>query len=96
MIAPIKSRSFLLKKLLRVASALCIVAVLAVWLALGANLGWTKTSVSIQKTDEITGIEYSVQEARFVPGVEFLAGGIGIAFTIASVTFLPLFPKSQS
>ena len=96
MIAPMKSRSTLLKKLLRAASALCLVAVIAVWLALGANPGWTKTSVSIQKTDEITGIEYSVQEDRFVPGVEFLAVGIGIAFAIASVTFLPIFPKSQS
>jgi hypothetical protein len=91
-----KSRSTLLKKLLRAASALCLVAVLATWFALGANLGWTKTSVSTQKIDEITGIEYSVQQDRFVPGLEFLAVGIGTAFAITSVTFLPIFPKSQS
>jgi len=84
-----------LKKLIRSASVLLLITVVAVWFVLGAHLGWTKTSVSTQKIDEITGIEYPVFEDRFVPGVEFLAVGIGLALALASVTFLPIFPKNQ-
>jgi len=86
----------MLKKALRALAALCLLGVIATWFALGANRGWTKTSVAIPKIDEITGIEYSVSEARFIPGIEFLAIGIGLALTVAAITFLPIFTKSSS
>lgn len=44
------------------------------WYSKGANRGWTKTSVRIEKFDEITEIIYPEYEDRFVPGVEFPAG----------------------
>ncbi len=43
------------------------------WLGLGANRGFTKTSLPVPKTDEITGIAYTEYEKRFQPGIE-LAG----------------------
>ncbi|MFZ4597302.1 MAG: hypothetical protein ACOYNN_01535 [Terrimicrobiaceae bacterium] len=86
---------FPVPQILRAASILCLIATVATWFALGAHLGWTKTSVATQKIDEITGIEYPVFENRFVPGVEFLAAGIGLSFALAVVAFLPIFPKSQ-
>jgi hypothetical protein len=44
------------------------------WYSKGANRGWTKTVVHIEKIDEITEIPYVVEEKRFVPGIEFPAG----------------------
>lgn len=51
------------------------------WALKGANTGWTKTSVGVEKIDEITEISYVEYEDRFVPGIEFPVafGGIGVA-----------------
>jgi len=42
------------------------------WLALGANRGWTKTTVTRQK-DPVTDIDGPVVEKKFVPGIDLLA-----------------------
>lgn len=84
----------MLRKGIRIFSAVCLVGVLVAWLALGANRGWTKTSVATQNVDEITGIEFSVFENRFVPGVEFLAVGIGGSLVLAALSFLPNLKKT--
>ncbi len=59
---------------------------LALWLARGAHRGWTRTTVAVKTLDEITGIEAITYEDRFVPGVDFLGGGlaIGTALLVAS------------
>lgn len=52
----------------------------AVWISGGAHFGWTKTSVPVPFVDEVTGIEGTRWEDRFVPGVEFpAAGALGAA-----------------
>lgn len=50
------------------------------WALNGAHTGWTKTSVAIEKIDEITEIPYVEYEDRLVPGIEFPVafGGIGV------------------
>ncbi len=53
-------------------------ACLAVWIAGGAERGWTKTSVPTTFEDEITGIEGIRYEEKFVPGIEFPAAGIAL------------------
>ena len=54
--------------------ALCIAVIsLAGWGALGANRGWTTTTVDHQHLDLVTGLEYPVSENRFVPGIDLLA-----------------------
>ena len=47
-------------------------AAAALWLSLGANRGWTKTSIPLKKVDEVTGIEGVEYRKRFVPGIDFL------------------------
>ncbi|NDG70192.1 MAG: hypothetical protein EBY32_02605 [Proteobacteria bacterium] len=59
------------------------------WWFSGADMGWTKTYVTIPATDEITGIQYEVKQEKFVPGVDFVAAGIGLSFGIFAASFLP-------
>ena len=77
------------KKVLRAFSALLLLAALALWLAAGANRGWTKTSVPVKQTDEVTGITVDVYQKRFVPGIDFLgAAWLGSAILAgASILF---------
>lgn len=60
------------KKVLRLTAVLLVLAALALWGATGANRGWTKTTVPVQRTDEVTGITVDDYQKRFVPGVDFL------------------------
>ena len=53
-----------------------------VWIAGGARLGWTQTSVVAMQHDEITGIDYPVRQAAFRPGVE-----VPLLATATAVTF---------
>ena len=61
------------KTVCRAAAVLLFLAALVSWLATGAHRGWTKTSVPVQRTDEVTGISVSDYQKRFVPGIAFLA-----------------------
>lgn len=56
------------------------------WVVLGANTGWTKTSVPVTTIDEITGIESQTWEDRFLPGLEFLGGGLVVAAALGGVS----------
>lgn len=47
-------------------------ASLLIWLALGTNLGWTKTTVTRWEKDPVTEIEGPIIEKRFVPGIDLL------------------------
>ena len=75
--------------------ALCIAIItMALWAALGANRGWTKTSVTHKEVDSVTGLEYPVIENRFVPGIDLLA----FYWISAAVLFggsLIRFPRKQ-
>lgn len=85
------------RDMFRVASRLIALLVLAstlcVWVLLGAHQGWTKTSVAVEKTDEITGIVYPEIQKRFVPGVDFVAAGTAAAFVIAVIGLVQLRKK---
>jgi len=56
----------------RIALGLAVVVV-ASWLALGANRGWTKTTVTRWQKDPVTEIDGPVVEKRFVPGLDLVA-----------------------
>ena len=49
------------------------VVVAASWLALGANRGWTKTTVTRWEKDPVTEIDGPVVEKKFVPGLDLVA-----------------------
>lgn len=71
---------------LRLAAAAAFLAVLGVWTATGAHLGWTQTSKIVVQRDDITGIDFPVREKTFVAGIEVLAGGAGLAAALAAAS----------
>jgi hypothetical protein len=73
--------------LLRLLAVLLALGALALWLATGANRGWTKNRVEKRTVDEVTGIEGITYEDRFVPGIDFLAGTLVGAGALAGVSF---------
>ena len=76
-----------MRKAWRVASVFCAVISVAVWLALGANRGWTKTTRTRMEKDPVTEIEYPKVERRFSPGVELLGAGLVLSAVLAGVSF---------
>jgi hypothetical protein len=57
-------------------AAILILAAAGIWLAAGANRGWSKTSVPVKRTDEVTGITVDDYQKRFVPGIDFLGAAL--------------------
>jgi hypothetical protein len=76
------------KTVCRAAAVLLFLAALVSWLATGAHLGWTKTSVPVQRTDEVTGISVSDYQKRFVPGIDFLAAAFLGSGILAATSLL--------
>ena len=72
-----------MRRILRVIAALLAILCLAVWIALGANRGWTKTTSTRMEKDPVTEIEYPVIAKHFSPGIEVL--GIGLLASVALV-----------
>ncbi len=72
-----------------------VVAVIGFWAIKGAHTGWSQNRVPRSKTDEVTGIVYTVYENRYVPGIDLLAGGVGLAGALFAVSFL-LRPKNKT
>ena len=83
------------KRVLRIVAALLFLAALAVWVATGANRGWTKTSVPVKRTDEVTGITVDDYQKRFVPGVDFLGAALLGSVILAGASFLFRKAKQQ-
>ncbi len=81
-------------KTLRIVALMIALTVLLWWLLAGANRGWTKTSVAVTTVDEVTGIEGIAYVKRFVPGVDFLGGGLLGAGFLAALSVW--FRKTQS
>lgn len=65
-----------MKRTLRILSAVLTLAAALAWLVLGANRGWTRTSVPVKTVDEVTGIEGIQYQKKFVPGLELLGGAL--------------------
>ena len=76
-----------MKRALRIVASILVLAAAACWLATGANLGWTKTSVPLKTVDEVTGLDHIEWQKKFVPGVDFLGATLVAAVVLASVSF---------
>jgi hypothetical protein len=81
---------------LRIAALLLAVLVVAFWFFGGANPGWTKNKIRHDIPDPVTGIEAPVYEDRFIPGVDFLGGGLFVSALIAASSFFFRKPPAQS
>jgi len=75
------SQSCVRRILQRLALGLAVVVVVG-WLALGANRGWTKTSVTRWQKDPVTEIEGPVVEKKFVPGLDLVVVSLGGALAL--------------
>ena len=73
---------------MRLVALAILVAVLALWFFGGMNRGWTQTTVAVDRVDEVTDQKYKTWEKRFLPGIEFLAGGIVVSGTLVLLSFL--------
>ena len=78
---------------LRLAALILLLGTIGFWAAKGAHTGWSQNQVPVKQTDEITGIEFVTYEQRFVPGVDFLGAGTGLAAGLFAVS---LFFKRKS
>jgi hypothetical protein len=77
-----------MRTFLRIAALLLALGVTAFWFFSGPNLGWTKNRVSYKEKDPVTELEVDRYKERFVPGVDFLGGGLAAALVVAGTSFL--------
>jgi hypothetical protein len=76
-----------MRTFLRIAALLLALGVTAFWFFGGPNPGWTKNSVTHMVKDPVTEIEGPVYEKRFVPGIDFLGGGLLASAVLAGASF---------
>ncbi len=74
------------RRLLLVASALLALGSVGFWAAKGAHRGWSQNKVPVKAVDEVTGLEHVTYEDRYVPGVDFLGGGLALAAALAGAS----------
>ena len=77
-----------MKRIFRIIALLVALLTVGVWLATGAHRGWTKTSVTVTEIEPVTGLEYPVQQQKFVMGVELLGAGWAAALALAGASLL--------
>ena len=77
-----------MKRILQIIALAVVLAAASVWIATGANRGWTKTSVPVKTLDEVLGIEGIRYKKRFVPGLDFLGIAVLGAGTLAGGSLL--------
>lgn len=82
-----------MKKSLRILALLLALASLGFWAAKGAHTGWSQDRVPVKQLDEVTGLEQITYEDRYVPGLDFLGGGLALAGLLAGVS---LFVRNQN
>ena len=85
-----------MKKILQLLAVLVLLAAGTIWLASGANRGWTKTSVPVKTLDQVTGIEGITYQKKFLPGVDFLGAAFGGAALLASASLFFRKPKTNN
>ena len=76
-----------MKQTLQILAGMVVLITVGLWLATGANHGWTKTSVPVKTLDEVTGIEGITYQKKFLPGVDFLGAAFGGATLLAGASF---------
>lgn len=77
-----------MRRILRLLALVIAIAAALSWLALGANRGWTRTTVPVKTTDQVTGIEGIEYHRQFVPGVDLLGAALLGAGAVACASLL--------
>jgi hypothetical protein len=90
---PTSAQAHPARLVLRLTALVLLIGTISFWSVKGAHPGWSQNQVPVKQTDEITGIEFVTYEQRFVPGVDFLGAGTGLA---AGLFVVSLFFKRKS
>lgn len=70
------------------AAAFLALIFIGIWLAAGANRGWTKTTRTRMEKDPVADdLLYPVTEKHFSPGVELLGAGLFLSGALAGISF---------
>lgn len=72
---------------LRVMALLLTLITLSMWLFGGGNRGWTKTSVMLKTTDPVTTLDVIKWKQRFIPGLDFLVGGVSVGLILLGASY---------
>lgn len=79
-----------MKNALRLGALAVAVVGLAFWFFGGPHLGRTQTQIVVTKKDPSTQLESQDWEPRFIPGLDFVAGVLGISVALfGAARFLP-------
>ncbi len=82
---------------MQIAAVVLDLGIVGLWVALGANTGWTKTLVPVPRVDPVTDIAYTEYEKRFVPGLDFVVVGAGLtAVLFAASVIIPKLHKQKN
>src|SRR4051812_38643498 len=73
--------------LLRGAGVLLALFTFCFWAAKGYNRGWTINQVATKQVDPITELEFVTYQKRFVPGLDYLGGGVLVGIALFGATF---------
>jgi len=65
-----------MKRALQMLAVVLAVATLSLWLAKGANTKFTKNRIQVTVVDPVTEIPEPRWQEVFIPGIEFLGGGL--------------------
>jgi hypothetical protein len=70
---------FEMKRALIILAVVLAVLTASFWAVKGAHTGWTQNKQQVKTLDPITEIEQIEWQDKFLPGVDFLAVGLGLA-----------------
>ena len=77
-----------MKKTLRILAVVVALGALGLWAEKGANRGWTRTNITHETPDPVTGLSGVSYEKGFVPGADFLAAAALAAALMAGISLL--------
>ena len=83
-----------MRRTLQVLAVVVTVVTITLWIAKGANTGWTKTKIQVWTVDEVTEIRTPEWREKFVPGLDFL--GVGLFLAGAVVVASRFFRKTTN
>ena len=85
-----------MKRTLQILALVVVLTAAVTWLATGATIGWTKTSVQTESIEPVTEMRVLNTEKKFIAGLDFLGATFGVAAALAGASFFFRKPINKS